>query len=109
MIAETTRLPANSSIQLPEESRYFDGHFDTGKILPAVAQISLCLESYADWGDAGDIQFAGARFYRSIGPEQNITIRWKPKSPARLVAEIDAEHGLCSRIEFRVINQSNKE
>lgn len=94
----------NTTLTLEEHSAYFDGHFEDGKILPAVAQISLCIDSFRKTDSDTSISFNDARFYRPIEPGQTLKINWKMKGERKLVASIDDEDGVFSRIGFFINN-----
>jgi 3-hydroxymyristoyl/3-hydroxydecanoyl-(acyl carrier protein) dehydratase len=91
-------------VVLPEDSAYFDGHFEHKKILPAVAQISLCMAHHKEEFAQG-FTFASARFYKEIGPEKPIKISCDNSKKNRLVFELFDQSELCSKIVFSLAQQ----
>jgi 3-hydroxymyristoyl/3-hydroxydecanoyl-(acyl carrier protein) dehydratase len=94
-------LPVDKQLCLPASHAYFDGHFIDNKILPAVAQISLCLESYFDQDKTTSIKVSRARFFNVITPDVPFEIRWKHKG-SKLMSELYSPLALCSRVTFSV-------
>lgn len=96
---DNKRMTATEEFSLPQHSAYFDGHFDHKKILPAVAQISLCMDLHKEKFNQ-DFLVKSARFYREIAPDQSISIRCNHGSDSKLVFEILHQNELCSKITF---------
>lgn len=89
---------------LPADSPYFDGHFEHKKILPAVAQISLCMAQHKEKFTQG-FTLSSARFYKEIGPEKPIHIGCDNSKKNRLVFELFDQAELCSKIVFSLAQQ----
>lgn len=97
-------VPNHQEIVLPEDSAYFDGHFEHKKILPAVAQISLCMAQHKEMVTHG-FTLLSARFYKEIGPEKPIKISCDNSKRNRLVFELFDQAELCSKIIFSLAQQ----
>lgn len=106
--ASSSLSPASNAelreVILPEDSAYFDGHFDHKKILPAVAQISLCMAQHSDKFTRG-FALSSARFYKEISPGRPIQIRCDNSKKSRLIFELFDQAELCSKITFSLAQQ----
>lgn len=89
---------------LPNDHQYFDGHFEHKKILPAVAQISLCLTHIGEKFAEKAFHFSNARFYKEIIPEKRFAMRCDAHRETKLTFEFFDEDELCSRIVFQLVN-----
>lgn len=80
----------------------FDGHFESQKILPAVAQISMCESYITDEWNVGSVQFMSGKFRAPIGPGDPLKIQAVKRSDDKAVVSIIGAKGICSKIEFKL-------
>jgi 3-hydroxymyristoyl/3-hydroxydecanoyl-(acyl carrier protein) dehydratase len=104
MLDISTASIQQREVVLPDNSPYFDGHFEHKKILPAVAQVSLCMAQFKEVLQPG-FTLSSARFYREIGPGKLLAIRCDNSKKTRLVFELLDQTELCSKIVFSLAQQ----
>ena len=100
---------AEFAVTVPDNYRWFDGHFDGYPVLPAAIQlreIVLVAVTRTGW-DVGP--FGGAqrlKFTGRIGPGDGLTVRLKAIAPDAISFDISAKDRPCSsgRLRFRSLS-----
>jgi 3-hydroxymyristoyl/3-hydroxydecanoyl-(acyl carrier protein) dehydratase len=98
---DKTQVDIANYFVLEDSHVYFDGHFDQKKILPGVAQISLCTSYYYENFNKA-ISLSRARFYKEIQPGLSISIRHISNCNSKIVFELFDQNELCSKITFSI-------
>jgi len=86
-------------VRIPEDARYFEGHFPGSPILPGVAQIIALSEEPAAraWPDLGPAQgLRRVKFQKAIRPGDVLELRMSRKGP-KVSFHVLKEGELCSK------------
>lgn len=89
------------SFELSKDIPFFDGHFPSRPILPAIAYLEICLKLYSEVAEPINVySIKKSKFLKPLSPEEKIQVLFKRKKDNHLLFDWFSNDQLVATINI---------